>query len=131
VDEAEMSAAHLEARRTAGLSTSDPTHACSGAISSAKPDCGEKRDPDTQSEKPSFDELRTKGSTAQKTGYLETPFPVFLGVAAVAALESKYTEAQAPQYTCLTLEGLALLLEAKKFLSVSGLKFADRFLIDL
>ena len=41
-----MSAAQLEARRKAGLSTSDPTHACSGAISNAKPDCEEKRDPD-------------------------------------------------------------------------------------
>ncbi len=44
-----MSAAQLEARRKAGLSTSDPTHACSGAISSAKPDCEEKRDPDKRS----------------------------------------------------------------------------------
>jgi hypothetical protein len=45
----QMSAAQLEARRKAGLSTSDPTHACSGAISNAKPDCEEKRDPDKQS----------------------------------------------------------------------------------
>ena len=44
-----MSAAQLEARRKAGLSTSDPTHACSGAISNAKPDCEEKRDPDKRS----------------------------------------------------------------------------------
>lgn len=44
-----MSAAQLEARRKAGLSTSNPTHACSGAISNAKPDCGEKRDPDKRS----------------------------------------------------------------------------------
>ena len=44
-----MSAAQLEARRKAGLSTSNPTHACSGAISNAKPDCEEKRDPDKRS----------------------------------------------------------------------------------
>jgi hypothetical protein len=44
-----MSAAQREARRKAGLSTSDPTHACSGAISNAKPDCEEKRDPDKRS----------------------------------------------------------------------------------
>ncbi len=44
-----MSAAQSEARRKAGLSTSDPTHACSGAISNAKPDCEEKRDPDKRS----------------------------------------------------------------------------------
>jgi hypothetical protein len=44
-----MSAAQLEARRKAGLSTSDPTHACRGAISNAKPDCEEKRDPDKRS----------------------------------------------------------------------------------
>ncbi|MGJ8597356.1 hypothetical protein [Sulfitobacter sp.] len=42
------SAAQLEARQKAGLSTSDPTHACSGAIPNAKPDCEEKRDPDKQ-----------------------------------------------------------------------------------
>jgi len=44
-----MSAAQREARRKAGLSTSNPTHACSGAISNAKPDCEEKRDPDKRS----------------------------------------------------------------------------------
>ncbi|MBA98315.1 MAG: hypothetical protein COB29_00740 [Sulfitobacter sp.] len=44
-----MPAAQLEARRKAGLSTSNPTHACSGAVSNAKPDCGEKRDPDKRS----------------------------------------------------------------------------------
>ena len=44
-----MSTAQLEARRKAGLSTSNPTHACSGAISNAKPDCEEKRDPDKRS----------------------------------------------------------------------------------
>jgi len=44
-----MSAAQLEARRKAGLSTSNPTHACSGAVSNAKPDCEEKRDPDKRS----------------------------------------------------------------------------------
>jgi hypothetical protein len=44
-----ISAAQREARRKAGLSTSDPTHACSGAISNAKPDCEEKRDPEKRS----------------------------------------------------------------------------------
>jgi hypothetical protein len=44
-----MSAAQLEARRKAGLSTSNPTHACSGAISNAKLGCEEKRDPDKRS----------------------------------------------------------------------------------
>ena len=44
-----MSAAQLEARQKAGLSTSDPTHACSGAFPNAKPDCEEKRDPDKRS----------------------------------------------------------------------------------
>ena len=44
-----MSAAQLEARRKAGLSTSDPTHACNCVISNAKPDCEEKRDPDKRS----------------------------------------------------------------------------------
>jgi hypothetical protein len=41
--------AQLEARRKAGLSTSDPTHACSGAISNSKPDCEEMRDLDKRS----------------------------------------------------------------------------------
>ena len=36
-----MPAAQIEARRKAGLSTSNPTHACSGSISIAKPDCEE------------------------------------------------------------------------------------------
>jgi hypothetical protein len=44
-----MSAAQLEARRKAGLSTSIPTHACSGALSNANTDCEEKRDPDIRS----------------------------------------------------------------------------------
>lgn len=44
-----MSAAQIEARREAGLSTTNPTHACSGALSNAKTDCEEKRDPDMRS----------------------------------------------------------------------------------
>ena len=44
-----LSAAQLEARRKAGLSTSIPTHACSGALSNANTDCEEKSDPDIRS----------------------------------------------------------------------------------
>ena len=40
-----MSAAQFEARGKAGLSTTNPTHACSGAKMHQK-DCEEKRDPD-------------------------------------------------------------------------------------
>jgi len=83
-----MSAAQLEARRKAGLSTSNPTHACSGAISNAKPDCEEKRDPDkrsliiqnkeneldpdTQLEKRSFAAQRTDGSYTQKAYFAKS-----------------------------------------------------------
>ncbi len=45
-----MSAAQLEARREAGLSTTNPTHACSGAIRTPRKDCEEKRDPDNRSQ---------------------------------------------------------------------------------
>ena len=76
-----MSAAQLEARRKAGLSTSDPTHACSGAISNAKPDCEEKRDPDKRSliiqkKKNELDpdtqlEKRTFAAPSAKDGYAD------------------------------------------------------------
>jgi len=70
-----MSAAQLEARRKAGLSTSNPTHACSGALrtpnQTAKRSvtricdpCKIKKenelDPDTQLEKQTFAEGWTK-----------------------------------------------------------------------